>query len=61
MKPGRSWPWVVVGFLVLAAGVFTMGTEIGNTQWIIGLIVAVLGVALLTRAAMIARRGRGSA
>lgn len=59
MSGRRLWPWVVVGFLVLAAGVFTMGTEVGNTQWVIGLIVTILGVALLARTVMIARRRRG--
>lgn len=58
MKPVRLWPRVLTGVVVLAAGVYMMGTEVGNAQWVVGLIVAILGAALLTSTAIVRRRAR---
>lgn len=47
MKAKRLWPWVVAGIVVVAMGVFTMGTNVGSMQWIIGLVMLIAGVAVL--------------
>ena len=56
-KGKRVWPRVVLGIVLLAAGVFTMGTDVGNTQWIIGLIIVLAAVAVFVQTFMARRKG----
>ena len=52
----KAWPWLVGGVVALAAGVFTMGSDTGSAQWIVGLVIVIVGVALLVRGFVLSRQ-----